>query len=155
MHHCLISRDKLTARQMHDLKLHLQTDANEIYQRQPAFRWSDTLRRWCVFSPELIREIMRDRRFAVPSYDLAPLEARFDIDLSLTQKVLNGIPLANEGETHRSQRSDYARDIMAHSPEAKAAFTAEFSHRLALLDQLPPGTSFCLVATLYSLHHAR
>lgn len=130
---------------MTDLTLHLQSPSGPAYLAQPAIRWSETLNRWCVFSPELIREVMRDRRFAVPSYDLTPLERRFGIDLSLTRDVVERIPLAMEGERHRRQRAEFARSIMAGSPAAQAAFETRLIERLATLNALSAGGTFCLV----------
>lgn len=109
-------------------------------------RWSQTLQRWCVFSPDLIRAVMRDRRFAVPSYDLSVLEDRLGIALPLTKAAMRGLPLTNEGEVHKTQRAEFARTLARRSDAAIAAFGAALSARLQAVADLPHSTSFCLVA---------
>lgn len=91
---------------------------------------------------------MRDRRFAVPAYDLTMLEQRFKIDLALTRKVLGQIPLTMEGEEHKAQRAKFARIIMAGTPAGQAAFEAELATRLAAIKALPAQAPFCLVEDL-------
>lgn len=136
---------------MNDLRLQQQESRYE-YQRQVCgIRWSDAYRRWLVFDPQLIVEILKNPAFVVPSYDTQLLEERVGVDLRHTRCVSTTLPLALEGEAHAISREVYARRIAANSHVAMELFRVALIEQLSRLDEAEKPNTFCLLKDLFRL----
>jgi hypothetical protein len=115
------------------------------YRQLPPIWWSEQALRWFVTNPELIREIMHDRAFSVPDYNVQAIIDRLDVDLSGLMKTREHLPLAWEGEKHKALRNWMTRLIAANSGPSSEIFQDQFRARLA--KALPKGR-FCFVQDL-------
>jgi hypothetical protein len=103
------------------LKLHHESQKVTSHRSSAPIEWSDSLRSWCIFDPNLIIEILKSADFVVVDYaaEYAKLEQRTRMDWTDIIDALHHIPLANEGEHHSKLRRDFARLISARSAATK------------------------------------
>lgn len=132
---------------MSDFQLQISPDKLSAYRDGPGIWYSDEIRRWMVVNPSLIRQVMGNRAFAVPSYRAGNLGARLGHDFSQLDKVADYLPLAFEGERHKVLRAEFARTIARNTPAALSAYASKLDERLeACFKQ----SRFCLMADLLS-----
>ncbi len=117
-------------------------DRASTYRQLPPIWWSKQAQKWFVTNPELIREIMHNRTFSVPDYNVQAIIDRLGIDLSGLMKTREYLPLAWEGEKHKALRNWMTRLIAANSKPSCQIFQDQFAARLA--EVLPEGR-FCFV----------
>jgi len=103
------------------LKLHHESQKATSHRSSAPIEWSDSLRSWCIFDPDLIIEILKSADFVVVDYaeEYAKLQQRTRMDWADLIDALHHIPLANEGERHAQLRQDFARLISARSVATK------------------------------------
>jgi cytochrome P450 len=133
---------------MTELLLQKQPDRFAAYRRPPGIWLSPGSKRWMVTAPDLIREVMTNDAFAVPSYDISQLTARLNIDLAVLNRLRNWLPLAHEGERHRELRASFARAIAARTDPALGVLRQALEDRRSVFDQ-PAGSEVCLFSTLF------
>lgn len=133
---------------MTELLLQKQLDRFDIYRRPPGIWLSSSRRRWMVTSPDLIREVMTNNAFAVPTYDVSRLSERLNIDLRFLNALREWIPLAHEGKRHRALRASFARAVTARTDAALLALGQALEERRGLFSR-PPGTELCLFSELF------
>lgn len=88
-----------------------QIDKKYFYQTQPKIRWSLELNKWLCFDTKLIDHILSSDQFVVHNLDISSVEEKFKIDLDLSKQVLEKLPLAHEGDTHRHLRKKFINRI--------------------------------------------
>lgn len=106
------------------LKLQHAQERDHAYRAFAPIEWSEDLRCWCVFDPELIVAILKSPQFPVPDYvgGYAKLDQkRAGQGWNVFADMLWNIPFANEGDRHAALRRDFARLIGTRSPAAKKA----------------------------------
>lgn len=96
------------------LTVHRQPDRQRVYRRLHPFWRDKQLNCLCVFDRDLISAIFRSDKFRVMPYaeSYRDITARTSIDFVSIIAALDQIPLANEGETHRKLRAEFA-SVMA------------------------------------------
>src|SRR5262249_46504369 len=117
----------------------------ELYRARPGIWFSGELKRWIITDPSIIREVMNNAAFAVPTYDINPLLKRLNIDLGHVHRVTQFFPLASEGDKHKALREKFAREIAANTARALAAFHASLIPLIDAISHFPNGHRFCLV----------
>jgi cytochrome P450 len=116
-----------------------------IYRDGPGIWFSEEIRRWMVTSPDLIRQVMTNRAFSVPSYKTGKLGSRMGQDFSKLDLVTQYLPLAYEGEEHKRLRAQFARLITRNTPAALLAFSQALE---TCLDACRARPEFCLIQDL-------
>ena len=133
---------------MTELLLQKQPGRFEVYRRRPGLWPLPGRKRWMVTDPDLIREVMTNDAFVVPTYDVSQLTARLNIDIAYLDELPKWLPLAHEGERHRHLRASFARAITSRSEPALAALRKALEARRHLFSQ-PDGTTVCLFDSLF------
>lgn len=131
-----------------DRELHRPNAGGNPYHSQETIRWSHDLNRWLVFDAGLIRSIMKDKRFSVPSYELADIETRFNLDLGLSRRMSALLPLAHEGYRHVHLRQVFSRLIMGNAAKALEVFEHDLALGLQAIANRPGPSTFCLIEDL-------
>lgn len=82
----------------------------EFGKGQPT-HWSESLNCWCVFDPATVKALLEDESVRVVEYskELKPLAERAHIDVGGAMRVLDHIPLANEGARHSQARRELSK----------------------------------------------
>ena len=105
------------------LKLQHEPHKATSYRSFAPIEWSEDLRSWCVFDPDIMIAVMKSDDFVVTDYaaGYAKLEQRSGTDWSGLIEAFQFIPLAHEGERHAELRRYFAQLITERSTSAKTA----------------------------------
>lgn len=126
-----------------DYSLHRLSDKSAIYKKDIKLWWSDGLARWMCTDTSLIKEILSNPIFEVPSYSVQKIVSKLPVDLEHNIKLIKYFPVAQDGESHKEIRKRHALQIAKNSEAALKAFEACFKLKLEKL-VLEPNTTINL-----------
>lgn len=95
----------------------------ERFKGSPDIFYSEELRQWVVFGPQVVVDLLRDHRLIVPSVveSLDRLTTRYKRDYSNLRFAAQCIPLLLEGQIHRETRRKLADLVTAGRARTTAA----------------------------------
>ena len=128
-----------------DYLIQRRSNRAELYRTNPGIWFSSELKRWMITNPSIIKDVMNNAAFAVPTYDINSILQRLNIDLGYVKRVTEFFPLASEGEKHKALREKFTRAIAANTASALAAFETDLSALIKAISHFPDGHKFCLL----------
>jgi cytochrome P450 len=113
-----------------DYTIHKRSDKNDFYKNHEKMWWSDECARWICISPEIIKVILNNPNFFVITHNVEKLAVRFNIDISHLAKVIQQLPVTQNGMRHKELRKRFALVLASRSTVVLAFFEKEFANRL-------------------------
>ena len=113
-----------------DYIIHKRSDKSDLYKCYEKMWWSGELKRWICISPEIIKTILNNPNFFVINHDIEKLVARFKIDVSYLAKVIQQLPVTQDGTAHKELRKRFALMLASRSDVVLAFFEKELTERL-------------------------
>ncbi|MDO9150691.1 MAG: hypothetical protein Q7U33_04855 [Methylotenera sp.] len=116
-----------------DYTIHRRQDKLSIYQQKEKLWWSNELNRWICTDAALIKAILANRQFEVPTYSVEKIIERIPVDLEHNITLVKYFPVALEGEAHKAIRKRHARQLMLNGDAALESFNLNFTIKLQAL----------------------
>lgn len=95
----------------------------DIYRSRDFF-WVDEYKKWICFDPDINKMILNDSRFCVIKYDISNVENRFGYDLDALKKTIKNLPVAKDGDDHKTLRKAFAIQIKSKYDESLNCFNS-------------------------------
>lgn len=105
-----------------DYSIHRLSDKTKIYKNDVKFWWSDELERWMCTDAKIIKEILGNPVFKVPSYSVQKIISKLPVNLEHNVKLVGYFPIAQDGEAHKLIRKRHALQIIKNSELALTNF---------------------------------
>ena len=108
----------------------------DLYKSRDFF-WADECKKWICFDPDLNKTLLNDSRFFVVKYDLNLVEERFHLDLGSLKRVIENLPVTQNGDRHKVLRRNFALQIKSKYDASLSCFISNTSSLIQAI--LEPG----------------
>ena len=99
----------------------------DLYNSRDFF-WADECKKWICFDPDLNKTLLNDNRFFVIKYELSVVEDRFHLNLQALKRVIENLPVTQNGDKHKLLRRNFAIQIKSKYDESLSCFTSNISN---------------------------
>lgn len=116
-----------------DYSIHRLPEKSKIYRDDIKLWWSDELERWMCTDAKVIKEILSNTTFKVPSYSVEKIVSKISVNLEHNIKLVDYFPVAKNGESHKLIRKRHTTQIKENSKLALSNFESYFKSRFEKL----------------------
>lgn len=120
-----------------DYSIHRLPEKSDIYRQDDKLWWSEELERWMCTDTSLIKEVLNNSIFEVPSYSMEKVASKLSVNFEHNIKLVKYFPIAQDGEAHKLIRKRHALQIAKNAEVALNAFESCFRLRLEELTLRP------------------